>query len=141
MECELVDQGSTGVNRSIGPQRSAGQQRYQPYIVHPRRQNPLPFNGFPSGKNFGISAPVQKKPPSEAEKELKDSSTKLLGAVLGRFADSADHQQRFEKEVNSSKTVNSLIEEQLTFVADLHPLVQTTLLICEKFYRTKTMPE
>ena len=56
---------------------------------------------------------------------------------MGKFADNADHKQRVEKEVNSSKTVNSLIETQLTFVGDLHPLLQTVMLIGEKFYRTK----
>ena len=142
MECELVDdqqnqhsQQRSGVQRLPHPvNRSA---RYQPYIAHPKRPSPLPYNGCPSTANFGFSAPVQKKPVSEAEKELKDSSHKLLGAVMGRFAHNADHQKRFEKEVSTSKTVNSLVEQQLSFVGDLHPLLQTALLIGEKFYRTK----
>ena len=128
--------------------QSAGQQvrrdHHQPagqhgvsHITHPRRQTPLPYNGCPSNANFGFSAPIQKKPVSEAEKELKDSSHKLLGAIMGRFADNADHRQRFEKEVSTSKTVNSLVEQQLGFVGGLHPLVQTAMLIGEKFYRTK----
>ena len=140
MECELVEEQNQGQQRSAGQRlphpvnRSA---RYQPYIAHPKRPQHLPYNGCPSTANFGFSTPIQKKPVSEAEKELKDSSHKLLGAVMGRFADNADHQKRFEKEVSTSKTVNSLVEQQLTFVGDLHPLLQTALLIGEKFYRTK----
>ena len=143
MECELVD-----VHEQVqqSQQRPAGQRlpnsisrsaRYQPYISHPKRPTPLPYNGCPSRANFGISAPIQKKPVSEAEKELRDSSHKLLGAALGRFADDADHKARFEKEVSTSKTLNSLVEQQLAFVGDLHPLAQTALLIGEKFFRTK----
>ena len=52
---------------------------------------------------------------------------------MSRFADNADHKQRFEKEVSASKTVNQLVEQQLGFVGNLHPLAQTALLIGEKF--------
>ena len=89
-----------------------------------------------SKSQFGISTPEKKKV-SEAEAELKDSSTKLLAATLGQFTSSADHKTRFSKEIKASKTVGNLLEGQLTFVGDLHPLVQMGLLVGEKFWRTK----
>ena len=87
---------------------------------------------------FGISQPPAKKPRvSEAEVELKASSTKLLAATLGHYADNAEHKKRFTKEIDDSKTVSTLLEDQLTFIGDLHPLIQMGLLVSEKFYRTK----
>ena len=85
---------------------------------------------------MSLPAPEKRKV-SEAEAELKGSSTKLLAATLGQFASSADHKTRFSKELNDSKTVSNLLEGQLTFVGDLHPLVQMGMLIGEKFWRTK----
>ena len=129
--------------QSQQPSQQRGQRppaRAVPYSIHQARTRfrPPPFNGQRSNSQFGMSLPPpEKKKVSEAEAELKESSTKLLAATLGQFASSADHKTRFSKELNDSKTVSNLLEGQLTFVGDLHPLVQMGMLIGEKFWRTK----
>ena len=137
MECEVV---TSQPSQQRGQPPSQRSRRPVPYSIHQARARfrPPSFNGQRSNAQFGMSLPApEKKKVSEAEAELKESSTKLLAATLGQFASSADHKTRFSKEINNSKTVSNLLEGQLTFVGDLHPLVQMGLLVGEKFWRTK----
>ena len=136
MECELVS--------AVQPAKKGPKPAAKPQPKYNVRQGRSTFNvphmngARNSNLSFGMNLPPAKKPKvSEAEKELKDSSVKLLAATLGQFSDNDEHKARFAKEVDSSKTVNSLLEDQLGFVGDLHPLIQITMLVGEKFYRTK----